>query len=140
MSNHPTTSPNPSTDTFRLQPSPSFPIDSDPDNCGVRCSVSDPDLQMSRRTSVQSVPGRMTDDDRTTGIANSVNTQDRWASPTTLVQRLETTLSKLSKPGRKVGKAPGFTRELRTILFGSCASYSPTLMSAYGVLMRSSRA
>ena len=50
------------------------------------------------------------------------------------------TLSKLFKPRRKIGKAPGFTNELRTILLGSYASYSLIFMSAYDVLMRHNRA
>jgi len=140
MSNDPTTSPDASREAFRFQHPPSPLIDSDPDNCGVRCSVSDPDPQTSRRTSVQSVPGMMTDDGRAMSIANSVSAQDRQAPSATLVQRVGMTLSRLFKPRHKVGKAPGFTSKLRTILFGSCASYSPTLISAYDVLMRHNRA
>ena len=74
-------SPDVSKDTFRLQPPPSPPINSGPDNCGVRCSVSSPDPQTSRRTSVQSVPQRVTDDDRTMSIANSISTPARVGGP-----------------------------------------------------------
>jgi len=141
MSNGPKTCLDAPRNTFRLQPSPSSSIDGDPDNYGVHHSASDPDSRMSQHTSVRSVPGRMTDDGRTTSIMNSVSTRDRRASPAAeSVQRVGITLSKLFKPERKVGKAPGFTRELRTILSDSCASYSPTLTSAYDVLMWSNRA
>jgi len=125
---------------FRLQPSPSSSIDGDPDSRGVHHSASDPDPPMSQYTSVQSVPGRITDGGRTTSIMNSISARDRRTSSAVSVQRVGKTLSKLFKPERKVGKAPGFTSELRTILFGSCASYFPTFPSAYDVLMRSNRA
>ena len=72
-------------------------------------------------------------------IPNPVNSQDRPASSATSVQRVGAALSKLLKPKRKVGKAPGFTHELRTILFGSCASCTPTFPSASDVLMWSNR-
>ena len=124
MSTDPTTSPDTSKDTFQLQPSPPLPVDNDTDNRGVHHSVSNPDPQASRRTPVQFVPGTITDGDRTTSVVNPVSAQDRQASSTTSVHIVGTTLSKLFKPERKVGKAPGFTHELKTILFGSCASYS----------------
>lgn len=140
MSNDPKTSLDAPKDTFRLQPSPPSSIDGDPDNCEVHHPASDPDPRTSQYTSVRSVPGRMTDGGRTTSIVNSVRTQDRRASSAASVQRAGMTLSKLFKPERKVGKAPGFARELRMILSDSCMSYSPTLMSAYKVLMWSNRA
>jgi hypothetical protein len=141
MSNHPTTSPDTSKEIFRLHPSSSSPIDGDPDdNRGVHRSVSDPDPRTSCRTSVQSMPGSMTDGGHTTSIAGSIGTQNRRASSMTLVQRTGTTMSKLFKPERKVGKPPGFMRELRTILFGSCALHSPAFLSEYRVLMQSNRA
>lgn len=93
---------------------------------------------MSHHTLVQSVPGRAANGDRASGAANS-STQDQRASSTTFVERVGATLSKLLKAERKVGKAPGFTRELRMILFGSCMSRSLTSPSASD-LTRSDRA
>lgn len=136
MSNDPTTSQDISKDTPRLQSSLLSPTDSDPDNCGILHSASDPDPQTSRRTSIQSVLGRMTDGGRTTSI---LTTHDRRASSVTFMQRAETALSKLLKPKRKVGKAPEFMRQLRTILFGSCVPYSPIFPSVRDVLISSNR-
>lgn len=124
MSNDPKTSLDTPKDTFRLRPSMPSSIDGDPDNCEIHYPASNLDPRMSRHTSVRSVPGRMADGGRTTSIVNSVRTQDLRASSAASVQRVGTTLSKLFKPERKVGKAPGFTRELRMILSDSCTSYS----------------
>ena len=124
MSTDPTASPGTSQDTFQLQPSPPPSIDDDPDSRGVYRLVPNLDPQTSR-TSVESVPGTMVDGDRTTSVVNLVGTQDRQASSTTLVQTIGMALSKLFKPARKDSKAARVTHELKTILFGSCASYFP---------------
>ena len=144
-----TTGPDLSQDAFILQPSPSSPVDSDPNIGGCHHSPPDPDPQTSspdvhpspdRRTPVQSVPRRMTDGDQTTTVADSVGTQNRRASSMTSVQRVGTVLSELFVPKRKVGKAPGLRHELKTILFGSCTSCSLTFPSESHVPMLSNRA
>ena len=57
-----------------------------------------------------------------------------------LVQVVGTTLSKLLKPERKVAKPPGFKHEMRSILFGSCASCTFNFPNASNVLTGSNRA
>ncbi|KAF9649861.1 calcium/proton exchanger, partial [Thelephora ganbajun] len=44
---------------------------------------------------------------------------DQGAPSITMIERVKTNISKLLVPDYRVGKAPGFVRELRTILFGS---------------------
>jgi hypothetical protein len=67
-------------------------------------------------------------------------TQDQGASPsTTALQRARTGLSNLLVPEHKVGKPPGFVRELKTIMFGSCAFCHPIFLECIGVLTRYAR-
>ena len=81
------------------------------------------------RTSAQSTRRRMTYGGRATGMPNFFSTQGQGASPsTTMLQRARTGFSNLLVPGHKVGKPPGFVREMKTILFGSCASCCPIFL------------
>ena len=89
-------------------------------------SFSDAYPKRGYRTSAQSTRRRMTYGGRTTSVVNSVNTLGQAAPPTTtMLQRARMGFSNLLVPGHKIGKPPGFVRELKTILFGSCASCYP---------------
>ena len=129
-----TTSPDLDRDTFQLplQTSPSHHTDNETDNDGGHHSPSHqvPPRSFSdiprpgRRTSAQSFRRRMTYGGRAASISGSVATQHNPnGSSLTVLQRARSTLSTLLVPGHKVGKPPGFMHELKTILFGSCASY-----------------
>lgn len=124
-----TTSPDPSNDTFQLQTSRSQHTDNEDNDDGHHSpSHTVPPRSFSdiprpgRRTSAQSVRRRMTYGGRATSVPGSVSTQDPGASALTMVERAKSSLSNLLVPEHKVGEAPGFLRELRTIMFGSCAS------------------
>ena len=128
---HMTTSPDPSSeDASQVQRSRSHHTDNDHDNDGGHHSPSHPvplnpfpdsRSKSGRRTSAQSFRRRTTFGSRPVSVANTVATQDQGASQTTMLERVRTNMSTLLVPGHKVGKPPGFVRELKTILFGSCA-------------------
>lgn len=83
-------------------------------------SLSEPQRH-GRRSSAQSFRRRMTWGGQRVGVENPVDTEMN-SSTTSLVQRVRTKVSTLFVPEHKVGEAPGILRELRTIIFGSCAS------------------
>lgn len=126
-----TMSSDPSKDAPRLQSPSSPPIDADSDNYGDHSSASDPVPRISRHSPAQSPPGIAADGGRNANTAGTISAQDRRASSATLVQRVGTTLSVFLSPKCKVGKAPGLTRQLRTILFGSCASHAPAFPTVW---------
>jgi len=146
---HVTTSPDPAVDVPQLQhPAPHPTIDNDPDNEGGHRSpshpvppksFSEPSTKPGRRTSSQSFRRRTTWGGLNTSVANSNTTQDRDAPSTTILQRARTNFSNLFVPEHKVGKAPGVMRELRTILFGSCASWCLICLWVSEVLMPATR-
>ena len=62
---------------------------------------------------------RTTYGSRFMSIAAAVTPQDQGA---TMARRIRTNLTELVVPAHKVGEPPGFIQEMKTILFGSCAS------------------
>lgn len=57
---------------------------------------------------------------------NTVSTQSLSVAHGTRFQRFKASLANLVTPGHKLGESPGFVRELKSILFGTC---SPTIIS-----------
>lgn len=77
-----------------------------------------------RRTGAQSGRRRTTFGSRSEAEPRPVTATSEQGTPSiTMIQRMKTNISTLLVPGHKVGDPPGFVRELKTILFGSCASY-----------------
>jgi hypothetical protein len=56
------------------------------------------------------------------GIMNGVNSATPQNHGVTKLQRVRARFATLLVPEYKVGQPPGFMRELKTILFGTCAS------------------
>lgn len=75
----------------------------------------------SRRISTRSTRRRTTDSGRAVDGRNSVNTLGQGAAPATVLQRVKSNFSSLLVPEHKVGKPPGFVKELKAI-FDSCSS------------------
>lgn len=129
-----TTSPQPVADGFSVQRSPSHhTTDNDLDNDGYHSpshsapqrSFTEPQYRRSRYTGAQSTRRRMTYGGWGARAENPATTNEKSISTTSLAQTIRTKVSTLFKPGHKVGRSPGFFRELRTIILGSCASSRP---------------
>jgi hypothetical protein len=75
-----------------------------------------------RYTLAQSTRRRTTLRAPTVNRTNSVGNKTPSIPPGTKLQRFKTGLNNLVTPGHKVGDSPGFVRELKSILFGTCAS------------------
>ena len=136
---HITTSPELAGDVFQLQPTSHFTTDNDPDNDGHHSpshsvpprSFSEPQYGPHRYTSAQSFRRRMTYGGWGAKTERPVNINKKNFSTISLVQSVKTKVSGLFVPEYKVGKAPGLMLELRTIVFGSCASTRPICFWAY---------
>lgn len=64
-------------------------------------------------------------DRRTISTASTPNTQNLGAPPMARLQRVKTSLSFLFAPEHRVGEPPGFIREVKNILFGTCTCCTP---------------
>jgi hypothetical protein len=128
-----TTSPQPSADAFSLQDlSLHHTADNDPDHEGYHSpshpapipprSATDPQHRGGRHTSAQSFRRRMTFGGWGAKQERPLETNEKNVSKISLAQTVRKKVSSLFVPEHRVGKAPGIWRELRTIIFGSCAS------------------
>ena len=136
-----TTSPQLAGDVFQLQPTSHFATDNDhdgyhsPSHSTPQRSASEPPYghEPGSYTSSQSFRRRMTYGGWGAKPERPVNINKKnfSASTVSLVQSVKTKVSNLFVPGHKVGKAPGFLLELRTIVFGSCTSIRPICFRAY---------
>ena len=122
-----TTSPQPQSaaESFSVQHSSSYHTN-DNDHDGEASyypprSTTDP-YQNRRRTSAQSSRRRMTWGGHNASAETPIGSKDKASSKMPLLQRVRTKMSSLLVPEHRVGKPPGFGRELRTIVFGSCES------------------
>ena len=70
---------------------------------------------------------------------STVNTETPSSPPGTKLQRFKTGLGNLVTPGHKVGDSPGFVQELKSILFGTCASHRHICFQVRLKLMRGAR-
>lgn len=127
-----TTSPVPTTDDF-LSPLPRTAPARDDDRSDVegystRSQPFPPNSRTGkvprpgRRTLAQSTRRRTTLRTTTVNRTNTVSTQNPSIPPGTRLRLFKTSLANLVTPSHKVGESPGFMRELKSILFGTCAS------------------
>lgn len=90
-------------------------------------ATSDPLPGPGRRTAAQLFRRRIRRHRTPTSLTNTANTQDQGALSETRLQRVGASISGLLVPEHQVGEPPGFVREVKNILFGSCASWCPSV-------------